>query len=839
MRRFAFNGGLMAPAMDCRPDVDGYHRGCRVLTNFDVSTLGGISRRRGMRRLAAAYEKESRLLPFHYAETVNYLVEVSGTKLRVLDTAARPVVQDGAPVEFPLAVGDLAGLRFTQRNAWLILTGDTMPPTLLKVDDAGRWSLEPYKFEHVPWNTTDERDEAVTMQQTADGYSVRLAAGEPAMDGDLLRVSFWTGTQEAQLDGKTAREGIRAVAPAAAGEMSHLTAAMPAFAVGDRVALVEEVAFQNWIFSGTSQLDVQDIVPGLDQPAYYTNKFTQAPGSKGFDSVTPHWKLPRVTYQPNTGTKVKIATGYWHLYTCIKAFNPAVDLVEGKVSPADYPSHFLSGIPMGEALPCRGTWKFMCSGTWYGAYEVRRNAKTAALNGEWETRGTSFSPVGAPMNNLLAGDEQEECYMRLFLTRVRCMGDDIADAWPPDTCENKLAVASYKHDMLLRCHVAGDEGALTISYTREDTIAPEWAGEVVSYDWSWAAFSKRFGFPRVAAVYGNRLVFAGTREQPQTLWISRADDLTNFLRGDTDAAAIQLTMNTASQAPICWLLAKDNRLYVGTDSAEWSVATGNAAAITPANARLESHGHVGAAYMPAIPATDKVLFVERGAGRVWEFAYNYEVQSYQSKDLTVFADHIGAEHGGFTEGSFIRKPDARAVFVLGDGRMALMTYNSMHEVNAWCLYETQEGDRVEHCTVLPQGERQDALYVLTARRKLNTQTGLYEVTRWIEVMDAESEYADGDGLDYTSTMLTNALDDPNRPVLQQKKGEILVRFGSGTPWAGIEVSCDGVVWSKPDRHGDTPTNWDALPSMADWDYERLVGIRVRGNRGLRVLAISS
>lgn len=838
MRRFAFNGGLMAPEMDCRLDVDGFHRGCRVLTNFDVSQMGGISRRRGMRSLAEAFAEPSRLLPFHYGETVNYLVEVSATRLRVLDAAAAPVMQDGEPVEFPLAVADLEGLRFTQRNAWLILTGEQLPPTLLKVDDAGRWSLEPFVFDHVPWNTTDAREEAVAISREDDVYRVRLAEGEAAQDGDLLRVSYYTDAAEASTTGVTAREGMLVLPPAAPGETSAFSAETEALTAGRTLALVEEVAFQNWVFSGLTQLASTDMIPGLDLPGFYSDKFTLATGEEGFDEVTPVWKLEKKTYAAKSGEKVRLATGYWNLYTCIKDFDPATDLEEGKTSPADYPTHFVRGIAMGPTLPCRGTWRFQCSGTWYGSYEVRRHERSAELTPDWETRGSSTSPTGSPVNTPVSGDEQNaECWLRLFLTRVRCVGQDVAGAWPSDTCDNKLVVSSYLHDMLLRCHVEGEE-VLTITYTREDEVMPPWRGDIESKMWSWAAFSTRYGYPRVAAVYGNRLVFASTREQPQTLWMSRADDLTNFLRGDTDAAAIQLTMNTATQAPICWLMAKDNRLYVGSVSAEWSVGTGNASAITPGNARLESHGNVGSTFMPALMATDKVLFVERGAGRVWEFAYNYEVQSYNSKDLTVFASHLGAEHGGFKEGDFLRKPDARAVFVLGDGRMALMTYNSMHEVNAWCLYETKEGDRVEHCCVLPNGDAQDSLYVICARRKLNTQTGYYETRRMIEVMDAQSEYLDAGEHDYTSTMLTNALDSAERPVRNLAAGEVWVRWGSVTPYAGIEVSVDGRVWSKPDVQGETERDWVSLVARAAWRFEKLVGIRVTGNRGLQVLAIS-
>lgn len=47
--RTCFNGGEQSPELAARCDLDAYMRGCRVLENWEVSQMGGVKRRRGMR----------------------------------------------------------------------------------------------------------------------------------------------------------------------------------------------------------------------------------------------------------------------------------------------------------------------------------------------------------------------------------------------------------------------------------------------------------------------------------------------------------------------------------------------------------------------------------------------------------------------------------------------------------------------------------------------------------------------------------------------------------------------------------------------------------------------
>lgn len=308
--------------------------------------------------------------------------------------------------------------------------------------------------------------------------------------------------------------------------------------------------------------------------------------------------------------------------------------------------------------------------------------------------------------------------------------------------------------------------------------------------------------------------------------MSKTDDLNNFDTGTQDDSALALTLSTTSQNGICWLMAHSFRLLLGTADAEYIISSGNAASLTHATVRVENHGYVGSAPVPAIMAVDKVLYCERGGGRLYQYGYDFQSDSYVSRDLTVFADHILAQGGGVTGGAILRKPEARAVFALKDGTLALMTYNSMHEVHCWHRYET--AGKITSVVSLPNGTDSDSLFLAVDR----------EEGRYLEVIRDDDVYVDHDRLDYTSTLITNALTSVEAKVQKAPVATVQVCLAGETLVDGVEVSCDGMCWDKLDRNDRTlPPGWNNLITSGHWDYETVVGLRVRGDRPLRLLAL--
>ena len=105
-------------------------------------------------------------------------------------------------------------------------------------------------------------------------------------------------------------------------------------------------------------------------------------------------------------------------------------------------------------------------------------------------------------------------------------------------------------------------------------------------DWTEQAFSAVRGYPASVCFHENRLVFAGTLAQPDTLWFSKIGDFFNF---DVDEAAdndsFDLTASTGQVNEIRYMISNRD-LQVFTASGELYIPTYLNQAITPTNAQI-------------------------------------------------------------------------------------------------------------------------------------------------------------------------------------------------------------------------------------------------------------
>lgn len=802
--RTCFNGGELAPEMAARCDIDAYMRGLQVGENWLLGQMGGVRRRRGMRGVTQALGSNSRLFAYKYSSNWGcYIVEVNARMVRVL-------AADGT-VQASFTSGQNGCPKFTfgghvtarQVNALLLLCSRNAWPLELRLSDAGVWSLKRLELKHAPWRYSERRERPLVLTASTvmggKAYEVAFRSDEDVREaivqgGDTLRASVWLETAEATEPSSVLWKKARVVE------------AVEACSAGDMVAIWREKVRQPWVCKKAFSSSV--FVTGLDDPGCYPDNFDKPENVAGFEGakvVASVGKLGSVA----VNTKFYIETGYWEYFTCIKEF-PAEAIAEG-LGYEDYTGYFVRGIPVGEALPCRGKWEFLCSGIWNGSYEVIRNYRGAELSADWESAGVSFSRLSEPSNEQLAGDEaDEECWLRLMLTRSKHMAETPEAGFPSDSCGNRLVVERYRHDVELLFR----DGV----WTCMNAINPALDGVMEVWDWSWCAWSDRYGYPAACEVYSQRLVFASTAAQPQTIWMSRTDDLFNFATGDTDDSAIDRTLYTTSQNPIGWMVESNGRLMLGTADAEWTISVPSGQAVTPTNLWVTRHGRVGCAEGLCLPVDDKALFVQRGGGRLWAYGYSFEVDGCRSTDLTVFAPHALQAHGGAVSATLLETPDTVAVFALADGQVALCTYNTMHEVHAWHRWVTD--GRVLSVAALPDGNRADRLFLLVARTD-----GV-----WIEVVDDDSPYVDRGDRGYTSTLVTTPLYNPlEKQVEKSPKLPVKVLFGEPCETRHLEVCADGGSWKRAATSvASYPAGWHELLTVNRWEETNAMGIRYNG-----------
>lgn len=903
--------------------------------------MGGVSRRRGFRRVAAALEG-SVILPYVYSTNDRFLVEVSPSLLRVLSAEGDVV----ASLPSVWSQDDVSSLRHKQVNSMLFLACPTHELMVLKRDDEGMFSLAPYEFKARPWRYEEFRDFPVRL--TLDEGCYRVSFGEHASDadaavneGDVMRVQVTVPQQTGFSTGAVVRQGW---------VIAKAFTAASSYAAGRKLC-INEGSYWSWWTCDRDFNGAADFVDGLTSPADYPEHFHKGVichsntitckgtwtfycykewyGTYAVERRFPNedWQLLGTSNSPVGAASNLQLTGdeageecYLRLMlyesqlsngsdpsqgfpadSCgnklvVDAYKKDVVLRLHSLSTSDVRKLTLplgsdfcdffekKGLPVFSALLVEGAKVD-------GGFEVSREGRTLTVKPdglttddvgagsmvrlEWEQAEVSldrfaegsiemyrfFLPAGTvvsmqgfvcvyagqtiQLNSTLnvcsfcEGNGGSYSLMPVFSTMEKASftvpEDGVyvvrMETWPGGSVSQRARAQLEAPACTAWMEAEAAEVTASAEYSLWDNVSavPEGvppSGE--SLMWSFAAFRGVYGFPSLVDVFQQRLVLAATQAQPQTVWLSKTDDLNSFEVGKQDDSALALTLSTTTQNRICWLMAQSSRLLLGTADAEWAVSGGQGV-MTYSNARADSHGFVGSSDVPALMATDKVLYVERGGGRVYQYGYDYESDGFVSRDLTVFADHVLADGGGCRGVAFVRKPEPRAVFVRRDGALALMTYNSMHQVHAWHRYTT---DGVfEGVAVLPNGDQADLLFALVSR----------EDGRFIEVLAPGNEFQDPGGRDFVSVLETNALISLEAAGRRQHSGGVMFFFGSDALVDGVEVSIDGTRWDVLDRSPSSflTRGWHSLVADGCWNYDSMVGIRVSGNRDFNLLAIQA
>ena len=217
------------------------------------------------------------------------------------------------------------------------------------------------------------------------------------------------------------------------------------------------------------------------------------------------------------------------------------------------------------------------------------------------------------------------------------------------------------------------------------TIIEDTNSGSASTDWGLGAFSDTTGYPSCVTFYEQRLVFAGTEAQPQTLYFSRSGDYENMFenRGGTiaDDDAIIYTI-ASNQVNAIRFLSATRTLIVGTVGGEFSVSGGGSDdPVTPTNILIKKQSNHGCANIDAIPVGNVTLFLQRAKRKIRELAYNFDVDGYVAPDMTILAEHIS--ESGVNEMSYQQEPNQIIWGVREDGQLIGLTYQREQQVVAW------------------------------------------------------------------------------------------------------------------------------------------------------------
>jgi len=295
-------------------------------------------------------------------------------------------------------------------------------------------------------------------------------------------------------------------------------------------------------------------------------------------------------------------------------------------------------------------------------------------------------------------------------------------------------------------------------------------------------------YPRTIVFFEQRLWFAGTPNNPQTLWASRSSDYEDLTQGILDDDALEYTISTDQVNAIQWM-SPGKVLIVGTLGGEFIVsASSTNEAVTPSNVRIVRHSTYGSAFVPPIRISDIVVYLQRAKLKLRQFVYDWQSDNFLSPDLTLLSEHISSS--GIKEMALQQNPFQIIWVLRNDGVLGTMTYLRDQEVIAWSRQISGGGGSIESMAILPapDGDTHDEIWLIVNRIRNGTNYRYIEVIRpgLRESESIEDSFFLDSGLSYNGTPTSTVTG------LSHLEGETVQILADGTVHPDAIVSAGSV-----------------------------------------------
>jgi hypothetical protein len=243
--------------------------------------------------------------------------------------------------------------------------------------------------------------------------------------------------------------------------------------------------------------------------------------------------------------------------------------------------------------------------------------------------------------------------------------------------------------------------------------------------WREGAWSMYRGFPSTIGLYEDRLFFANSAHQPQTIWASASGAYDRFSPTDNGPTVLDDTAITATLADnevnaIRWL-APGKVMTIGTEGGEFTAQASNLnEALTPANITVRAQSNIGCAALPPVRIGGATLFVQRARRKLYEIAYRFESDSYGAPEMSILSGHL--LRAGIAALEFQRQPWSVLWAARDDGMLLGFTYLREQEVIAWHQHPLGgTGARVLSLAAIPAPDH-DRLWLAVERERGGSTT---------------------------------------------------------------------------------------------------------------------
>jgi hypothetical protein len=259
--------------------------------------------------------------------------------------------------------------------------------------------------------------------------------------------------------------------------------------------------------------------------------------------------------------------------------------------------------------------------------------------------------------------------------------------------------------------------------------------------------------PSAVTYYQQRIVYANTYNQPQTVFMSRVGNYgTGSMRVSQPAKdddAITFTIAARQVNEIRHLLPLDTMIMF-TSGGEWVLTEGQDQVLTPATVGVKLQSYNGCSWVPPVVVNSTALFVQEKGARMRDLNYEFSSDRYTGNDLSLLAEHL-FEGYEILEMTYATEPYSIVWCVRNDGVLLGLTYQREQQVWGWHQHTTD--GFYESITSITEDDR-DAVYAII-RREVNGSTVRYvERLEIREATNSEDCFYVDSGLTYDGAPAT-------------------------------------------------------------------------------------
>jgi hypothetical protein len=347
------------------------------------------------------------------------------------------------------------------------------------------------------------------------------------------------------------------------------------------------------------------------------------------------------------------------------------------------------------SIRCFTTWRLITHGTWTGKLEIEKSSDGGAT---WTTLRI-FSSAN-DFNANTSGTEDIETNEEPFLLRLNMV------SYTSGTCNADLSSDPFFQDGIVQATAYVSPTVLTV------TVLTEAASTALTTDWSEGSWSDYRGYPSVSRFYQDRLAYAATPSEPQTLWLTKIGNYYSFIRHSTLLDTDGITVNIPSrQINIINGLVAFKRLLVFTASSIWSVGPVSGSALTPTTVQTDPEEYSGSSGVNPAVIGSEAIYIQQGNEIIRNLGFQLQIEGYTGSEANILAYHLFQGYT-ITKIAYQKNPNSILWCLRSDGVLLALTYNQEQQVVAWSHHDTD--GTVESICVIP-GDLTDELWISISR----------------------------------------------------------------------------------------------------------------------------